>query len=151
MKKNVYVILGIIIAFTAGLILGGKILAQNEDVVPGSPQDPLVAKSYVDKQVKVVADQVNDLKARLAALEKKIAELSASNPAVPDTTRVGIVATNNLYLRKTPQVSSNNIIAKLPLNTRLTVYLNKSTGDWYYVKTSSGKFGYVSKKYVKLQ
>ncbi|NYE57671.1 SH3 domain-containing protein [Carboxydothermus ferrireducens] len=151
MKKNVYVILGIIIAFTAGLFLGGKILAQNEDVVPGSPQDPLVAKSYVDKQVKAVADQVYNLQGRIAALEKKIAELSTSNSAVPYTTRVGIVATNNLYLRKTPQVLSNNIIAKLPLNTRLTVYLNKSTGDWYYVKTSNGKYGYVSKKYVKLQ
>ncbi|GAV24146.1 SH3 domain-containing protein [Carboxydothermus islandicus] len=151
MKKNGYVILGIIIAFAAGLFLGGRILAQNENAIPGSPQDPLVAKSYVDKQVKAVADQVYKLQERIAALEKKIAEMSAANPAVPVTTKVGIVATNNLYLRKTPEISSNNIIAKLPLNTRLTVYLNKSTGDWYYVKTSGGKYGYVSKKYVKLQ
>jgi len=153
MKKNGYVILGIIIAFAAGLFLGGKILAQNEDVVPGSPQDPLVAKSYVDKQVKAVADQVYKLQDRIAALEKKIAEMAV--PQAPANgsgiTKIGIVATKNLYLRKTPQISSNNIIAKLPLNTRLTVYLNKSTGDWYYVKTSNGKYGYVSKKYVKLQ
>ena len=151
MKKGIYVILGIIIAFAAGFFIGGKILAQNEGVVPGSPQDPLVAKSYVDKQVKAVADQVYALQNRITALEKKITELSTSKPSTTTVTKTGIVTVNNLSLRKTPQISSTNIVAKLPVNTRLTVYLNQSTGDWYYVKTSSGKYGYVSKSYVKLQ
>ena len=149
MKRIAYVIFGIILAFIAGFFIGGKILAQNE-VVPGSPQDPLVAKSYVDNKVKTLSDQVANLQDRIAALEKKIADLSAPNTS-NTATKTGIVTVNNLNLRKTPQTLSTNIITKLPANTRLTVYLNKSTGDWYYVKTSSGKYGYVSKSYVKLQ
>ncbi|GAV22164.1 SH3 domain-containing protein [Carboxydothermus pertinax] len=155
MKKGIYVILGLIIAFGTGFFVGGKILAQNDGVIPGSPQDPLVAKSYVDKQIKAVTDQVYDLQARIAALEKKIAELSAPKPSTTTTTttttKTGIVTVDKLYLRKTPQILSTNVITKLSKNTRLTVYLNKSNSTWYYVKTPTGAYGYVSKSYVKLQ
>ena len=55
--------------------------------------------------------------------------------------------TVNLHLRSSAKITSSNIITTLAKGTKVTV-LGKSGDNWYYVKTSSGRKGYVAAGYL---
>lgn len=154
----------VVVVLAAVFLLGSRIMAQADNPVPGSSSDPLVAKSYLDKQLSVLTSQYESLKnqfaalqSKVAALEKQVAELKSviSNSSTGRTTasniRKGVVTASLLNLRDYPSTSKGKIIAQLPAGTVLTVYTDKTTGGWYYVSTPGGKYGYVYKAYVKLQ
>ncbi|MDN5293917.1 MAG: hypothetical protein PWQ91_1801 [Eubacteriales bacterium] len=154
----------VIVILAGGFLLGSRIMAQANNPVPGSSSDPLVAKSYLDKQLSGLTSQYESLKnqlttlqSKVAALEKQVAELksvissSSAGGTTASNVRKGIVTASLLNLRNYPSTSKGKIVAQLPAGTVLTVYMAKTSGDWYYVSTPAGKYGYVYKAYVKLQ
>ena len=67
----------------------------------------------------------------------------------PGGSRVGIVSEDRgepAKLRKGPSTNSQ-IIAPLGFNTR--VFITGTRGDWFYVTTAAGQFGYIYTKLVK--
>ncbi len=64
------VFLGIAVGFLLGAFLGADVFASGGE--PGSPADPLVARSYVDEQVAVY---ISELEKKVAALNGRALEL----------------------------------------------------------------------------
>ncbi len=149
------------------------VLAVNNNAEPGSAQDPIVSKSYVDAEIakllskiESLANQNSQLTNRLATSEKTIQTLqqqlkavnpdggsagagtTPTKPEAPATIGKGVVNVAVLNLRAQPTTNSA-ILGKLLRNEKLT--LVSKTGDWYKVTTSRGTTGYVMGTYVTVQ
>jgi hypothetical protein len=159
---------------------------------PGSDQDPIVSKSYVDTSVQTVKSslemmqgQYSTLQASYDALKKSVDELTAkasaqeqaikalqealktsgtkpsSGGSSSDTQNTGTSNsnTNTAASKGTANVASLNvrsqanttsdIVVKLVKGESVTV-LSKS-GEWYKIKTSKGKTGWVLGKYLTVK
>lgn len=150
------------------------VLAVNNNAEPGSAQDPIVSKSYVDAEIakllakiETLINQNTQLTNRLATSEKTIQTLQQQiqaigtgggtanpgtqqpeKPQTPANIGKGVVNVAVLNLRAQPNTSSA-ILGKLLKNETLT--LVSKTGDWYKVTTSKGVTGYVMGTYVTVQ
>jgi uncharacterized protein YgiM (DUF1202 family) len=74
-------------------------------------------------------------------------DLESTPTRVDSNVPTGKVTAYSLNFRSGPSKSSN-IISYLEKGDKLTILY--SNGSWYKVKTSSGKIGYVSKKYISV-
>lgn len=73
MRLRGIVLIGAVLSITVGFFVGKTVIANSP--VPGSNEDPVVAKSYVDKA----------LEQRIGALEEEVAELAIQAEALQGT------------------------------------------------------------------
>jgi hypothetical protein len=148
-------------------------LAGNQQADPGSDQDPIVSKSYVDAvfsqlstKVQLLLDQYDAMKNLLSQMSAKLAEqektikalhdelnaiksgIPAGTPSQPEQTSKAVVNVAVLNVRSGPG-TSYSIICKIVRNETVTI-VSKS-GDWYKITTSRGQTGYVMGTYVTLK
>lgn len=161
--KIVTAVLIIMLAISMGINI---VAAVTQNAEPGSEQDPIVSKSYVDAaisqmttKIQSLLEQIDTLKTQYIRQENTIkalqAELNAVKTGTPGTSQqvapesggsgsetlgTGVIKAAVVNLRAKPTTSSA-IVGKLLLNNQVT--LISKTGNWYQVKTSAGKTGYI--------
>lgn len=176
--KRRYKIATVAVLFILAISLSLNIVAAvTQNAEPGSEQDPIVSKSYVDvainqlsAKIQSLTDQIGALKTQNTQLSTKVtnqeqtikalqaalkegaaspvtepSEPGTSNPGgsggtAPSTLGTGVIKSAVVNLRAKPNTTSA-IAGKLLLNN--TVTLISKTGNWYQVKTVSGKTGYI--------
>ena len=129
---------------------------------PGTQDDPLISASYLTQVIE-------PLLARIAALEKQVAEMQGTEPPVVPSTPTtpttpapptpttpttptppapvyGYISGNNVNIRSGPGTNFS-IIATLPINTRLEV-LEKGI-EWHKVKYQD-RIAYVIGTYFRI-
>lgn len=151
------------------------VAAVTQNAEPGSEQDPIVSKSYVDAAINQLSVKIQSLTDQIGALKTQNTQLSTKvtnqektitalqegvassvtepqkpgtpNPegsggavAAPTTLGTGVIKAAVVNLRAKPNTTST-IVGKLLLKN--TVALISKTGNWYQVKTVSGKTGYI--------
>ncbi|MGE5396873.1 MAG: SH3 domain-containing protein [Chitinophagales bacterium] len=137
--------------FWAGHYVNAQVLGQPDT---GSSQDPLVTQSYVDSRLKA---QNDSLQAQITALQNRIALLesksgsggpstgTSSTPPSTTTTAAKKVypkaGSNWINIRSGPG-TSYSVVAKLYPNKPATLVSQRN--NWYLVKMSDGKAGWVS-------
>jgi Bacterial SH3 domain. len=151
--------------FAALLILAGFYIFLNY-TSPGR----ILFKNYFGKDFQVVQDNTaNTLKQKTAkvwedfkamtSLDKLLNndrsdESTKVKPVIESVIKYTVTAPKGLNLRKQPNLTSEKV-AGGPLEFGSTIsYLDKQTKDstgilWYYIKTSDGRSGWASKKYLK--
>lgn len=178
--KRRYKIATVAVLFILAISLSLNIVAAvTQNAEPGSEQDPIVSKSYVDAAINQLSAKIQSLTDQIGALKTQNTQLSTkvtnqeqtikalqaalkegvassvtepskpgtSNPgesggavAAPSTLGTGVIKAAVVNLRAKPNTTSA-IAGKLLLNN--TVTLLSKTGNWYQVKTVSGKTGYI--------
>ncbi len=169
--KRRYKILTVTVLIILAISLSLNIVsAVTNSAEPGSDQDPIVSKSYVDAVINELTSKINQMTAKLTSQEQTIkalqAELkevkggisgagstgsgnsqsdgssgtSAGTATPPATLGTGVIKTAVVNLRAQPNTTST-IVGKLLVNN--TVTLVSKTGNWYQVKTAGGKTGYI--------
>jgi uncharacterized protein YgiM (DUF1202 family) len=151
--------------------------AINQSAIPGSEQDPIVSKSYVDaafeqlsSTIQTLLDKINELNNKVAEQDKTIKALqdevnalksgtAAGNvpsggggeqkPDEQQATLKGVVNATALNLREKPTTSSRKL-GLLYKNETVTILSDEGNG-WYRVKTSKGATGYVFAIYVTVK
>lgn len=152
------------------------VLAVSDGTVePGSDQDPLISKSYVDQSISQLnqeliqqQNQLEQLKKDNESLTQKLADQEAiikalqngtnnagtQTPATPTTgtttpaTVKGTVTASALNVRSQANTTSS-VVAKVYKGESLTI-ISKGA-EWYKIKTSKGTTGYVLGKYVSIK
>ncbi|MDH7479117.1 MAG: SH3 domain-containing protein [Syntrophomonadaceae bacterium] len=147
-RAMIFSLAGLLALFSA-FSLGRMVAADtNTGPAPGSAEDPLVSRSYVDLKTSEV---VKALEGRIKALEERVAELEkklgSSTGTPPDTgtpaggsqvyTRAG---RNWANIRTGPSTSAALLTQCYP-GTAMTLLATQ--GDWYQVKMPDGKVGWV--------
>jgi uncharacterized protein YgiM (DUF1202 family) len=105
-----------------------------------------VAAWYVNSTEKTAANTTTPAAAKPAP---------APAPAPASSTLTVKTTENQLAFRSQPVIADNNVIARLPLGTALTVTDPDANtkigvnGQWLKVKDASGREGYVAAWYVK--
>jgi len=167
-------VMSAVVFLTAGFVIGQMVQAVG--TIPGTADDPLVAKSYVEE---AVAEQVEDLQDTIAALEDKVAALEAqldgrpapapvvTSPAPDDSGndnnddsssddndssavsgKTMTVIAESCNVRSGPGTSYAKVITLL-MGDQGTV-LGEENG-WYRVKTNAGQEGWVANWLVELE
>ncbi len=135
--------------------------AVNQNAEPGSAEDPIVSKSYVDaainklsSEVKSLREQVDALKAQNTKLQEELKAVKSgaagsgtassgntgSTAVTPTSLGKGVINSAVVNLRAKPTTNSN-ILGKMLRND--TVTLVSKTGNWYQVTTARGTNGYI--------
>lgn len=158
-----------VMGIALGFFLGSVVFAGG--VEPGSVSDPLVARSYVDEQVKSYISElegrITALNARALQLEKELAELQARsglNPITPgETSEPGSGTTNpggdtpapgsgkkvvyikegNSYVNLRSGPGTNHEIVGKALPGEPMAVIGQE-GDWYQVSLSGGKTAWIA-------
>lgn len=156
------IIIGAILSIVAGFVIGQFVNA--EAPAPGSSDDPVVSKSYVDKAVeerlkKLEADvaeltvQSQALQNTINELQNKINKKSGSSSSSSGTSsqnnssstqqqeanvgKTAYVRSSNNYvnLRKGP-TTADDVVKKVYKNDPMTI--QKAQNQWYQVKLKDG-------------
>ncbi len=132
--------------------------AVNQNAEPGSADDPIVSKSYVDaainklfSEVKSLREQVDALKTQNTKLQEEVKAVrsgttgsgsgsTGSTADKPTPLGKGVINSAVVNLRAKPTTNSN-ILGKMLRND--TVTLVSKTGNWYQVTTARGTNGYI--------
>lgn len=135
--------------------------ALNQNAEPGSAEDPIVSKSYVDaainkltSEIKSLREQVDALKAQNAKLQEELKAVNSGTAGAgtgssgntggttdkPASLGKGVINSAVVNLRAKPTTNST-ILGKMLLND--TVTLVSKTGNWYQVTTARGTTGYI--------
>jgi hypothetical protein len=151
--------------------------ALNQTPVPGSDQDPIVSKSYVDAafeklvtEIQKLVQQNEELKAKTADQDKKIKALQdeistlKSGAASPQTSSGSGDKKPGDQTAAQPSTKAKGVVNTAVLNLRSqpntsssilaklykneTVTIESESNGWYKVTTSKGKVGYVFSIYV---
>ncbi|MHB1419749.1 MAG: SH3 domain-containing protein [Bacillota bacterium] len=154
-KLKLAMILVIAGIFAAGFFTGQGVQADNP--VPGSADDPLVSKSYVEETLKQQVSDLNNvidgLSSRADALQRQVQELQGKLNAQSQSNQTSdnkvIVTTNGVNVRNLPGTSGSEIIAQVNQGDVLTV-ITLDNG-WYNVRLEDGRTGWVSASFVKQQ
>jgi len=177
MRKSTWVLgVCLLVAFLgAGFWLGRSVSAQTSQ--PGSAEDPLVSKSYVDEQVgKKITDlesRVTALTTKVGALEKTVQDLqsklagqgsggtsggtgggTSGGTGGGSTAPVGIgktvyVKSGNSYMNiRSGPGTTYALVTKVNPGIGMTVL--EVSGQWYKVKVSTGKVGWAASWMVSL-
>jgi len=164
------------------LSLGLNIVqALNPNAEPGSAQDPIVSKSYVDAEIAkltakidALANQNTQLTNRIATYEKtiqslqqQIQQISQNGSAGTGGTGNGSQQSNNGSQQQNPATIGKGVVNVAVLNLRAqpttnsqilgkllkneTLTIVSKHGDWYKVTTSKGVTGYVMGTYVTVK
>ncbi|MHB1128334.1 MAG: SH3 domain-containing protein [Bacillota bacterium] len=157
-KVKLTIVLIIAGVFAAGFFAGKGVQADNP--VPGSADDPLVSKSYVEATLKQqIADLnkvIDTLTGRADALQRQVQELQGkmNMSSLPQDQNVQggqqvIVTASGVNVRTQPGTSGSGIIAQVNAGDVLTV-ITLDNG-WYNVRLADGKTGWVSASLVQAQ
>lgn len=147
--------------------------AVNQTAVPGSDQDPIVSKSYVDAafkelstQIQMLIEQNTQLSAELTKQDKTIKTLQSEITALKTGTApanppagTGAAGTGKTDDTKAPDTQQKGVVNTAVLNLRSqpnttssilaklvkneTVTIVSKSNGWYKITTSKGKTGYV--------
>lgn len=151
--------------------------AIDQSAVPGSDQDPIVSKSYVDAafekllaEIQKLVQQNEELKAKAADQDKKIKTLQdeiktlKSSAASSQTPSGGGEQKPDDKPSAPPPAQAKGVVNATVLNLRSkpnttssilaklykneTVTIESESDGWYKVTTSKGKTGYVFSIYI---
>ncbi|HOQ06298.1 MAG TPA: SH3 domain-containing protein [Clostridiales bacterium] len=154
--------------------------AINQTAIPGSDQDPLVSKSYVDAAFEQLSSRIqtlltknDELTNKIAEQEKQIKALQAELNALKSGTAADPAPSGGSNGGKTgeqqqPAAQLKGVVNVAALNLREkpntssrklgTLYKNETItilsdegNGWYKVKTSKGTTGYVFATYVTVK
>ena len=154
--------------------------AINQTAIPGSDQDPIVSKSYVDaafeqlaSKIQTLLDKNNELTNKIAeqdkqikALQTEINTLKSGAPASPAQPGSGSSGGGNAAQQPAAQLKGVVNVAALNLREKPstsarklgTLYKNETVtilsdegNGWYKIKTSKGTTGYVFAIYVTVK
>lgn len=132
-------------------IFTGQVVQADTAATPGSPEDPLVSKSYVDQvstKITSLEEKITALQGTITTLQQKVTTLEAKlQPATPALPKTAVVTGTYLNLRLKPSTTAS-IIATLTKGTTMKVLSKSST--WYKVQIANGKIGWVSASLVKV-
>lgn len=166
MERPKKLVVGLLLAvfLVVGFVAGQTVRADSPPApAPGSVDDPLVTKSYVDQMLggsAALVDQIKELQSRVAALESKVAVLEQKlanananppgNQTNPATEKKVYVRNTNNYvnLREGPSTGTR-IIGQVYRNIPMTVI--GSSGGWYNVRLPNGAVGWVYGGIVELR
>lgn len=156
------------------------VFAVNQGAEPGSDQDPIVSKSYVDAAVAQLMEKIQSLEKQNDELKKTVSTLKeelktvksgtaagtgssptgsagntgnsgdAGNSATKPPASLGKAAVNTAVLNLRSQPNTTSPIAGKLLMNETVTLVSKS-GDWYKVTTSKGKTGFVMGKFVTIK
>ncbi|NLV36739.1 MAG: SH3 domain-containing protein [Clostridiaceae bacterium] len=158
MKGRVKVISIVVVIMLAISMSMNIVNALNQNAEPGSAEDPIVSKSYVDAaisklstEIKSLREQVDALKAQNAKLQQDLMAVSSGAAGAgtgssgnvadkPASLGTGVIKVAVVNLRSKPTTNST-ILGKILLND--TVTLVSKTGNWYQVTTKKGTNGYI--------
>ena len=170
-KGMILLSLGSLVCLTVGFVLGQVVQAVT--AMPGSADDPLVSQSYVEK---IVGERTAAIQTQLDELKANVNK-GGSTTTTPNTNTT--VPNNNTTIPNNNTTTSNNNTATTnktvtinaeSLNVRggagttyakvgsvkkgekYTLLETKSgtDGNWYKIKLSDGKEGWVSSQYAKV-
>lgn len=81
------------------------------------------------------------------------AKVEVETPVEPKTVTGVVTNCSKLNIRTKPTkvTKKPNVVCEVPSGTQLIVDLDKSTGDWYKVRTADGVEGFCMKMYVTLK
>ncbi|MBT9129874.1 MAG: hypothetical protein DDT40_00072 [candidate division WS2 bacterium] len=151
MKKKIY-LLAILISVVGLLsVIGINDLLIAQTAPPGSSNDPIVTKSYVDAKFDELMREINLLKAQnrvflqeIATLKNQIATLTTT-PSTP--TQTGTVTSSSLNMRS-GSGTNFSVIRTLTLGTEFTVL--RTEGVWLQIRLRDGRTGWVHSGFVRL-
>lgn len=80
-------------------------------------------------------------------------KVEVETPVEPKTVTGVVTNCSKLNIRTKPTkvTKKPNVVCEVPSGTQLIVDLDKSTGDWYKVRTADGVEGFCMKMYVTLK
>lgn len=158
---------------TVGFVIGQMVQAAG--VVPGSADDPLVAKSYVEeavkKQVSNLQEKIDQLQSKVTALEEQLASLSGGGgtPAADDQGSSGdtdssdnsgdsqaqtadgqavVVVADTANIRSGPGTNYDKVITLVKGDS--ASFLGDENG-WYRLRLSDGREGWVANWLVQVK
>lgn len=164
MKGRVKVISIVVVILLAISMSMNIVNALNQNAEPGSAEDPIVSKSYVDAainklstEIKSLREQVDALKAQNTKLQEDLKAVASGGAGTgtggsgnagntgstadkPASLGKGVIKVAVVNLRSKPTTNST-ILGKMLLND--TVTLVSKTGNWYQVTTAKGTNGYI--------
>lgn len=157
-RAIIFSLAGLLALFSA-FSLGRMVAADtNTGPAPGSAEDPLVSRSYVDLKT---SEAVKTLEGRIKALEERVAELErklGSNPVTPpDTGTPPSSSEQKVYTRagknwaniRTEPSTSAALLTRCYPGTAMTLLATQ--GDWYKVKMPDGKVGWVHNSVAEIR
>ena len=173
-KKGLILLsLGSLVCLTVGFVLGQVVQAVT--AMPGSADDPLVSQSYVEK---IVGERTAAIQTQLDELKASVNNGGTTTPTTPPTNNGGTTTTPNNNGNTTTTNNNGNTttttktitINAESLNVRGgagTTYAKVGSvkkgekynlletkagtdGNWYKIKLSDGKEGWISAQYVKV-
>ena len=179
MKRHLKLFTVIIIIFLViSVSINVALAVTTTTTTPGSDQDPIVSKSYVDSAVSQLNLTIQALLTQIATFQtdnEKLKEQVASQNQLIATMQEDIKKINtqlaitgsNTNNNTTPTTVSTGTVNTLSLNIRSKASTTASTlgslkkgevvtiisksGDWLYIKTSKNLIGYVFAKFVTLK
>jgi len=154
--------------------------ALNQTAIPGSDQDPIVSKSYVDAafeqlsaKIQALLDKNNELTNKIAEQEKQIKALQTEintlkSGAAAGPAQSGSGSSGDGKAPEQPAAQLKGVVNVAALNLREkpstsarklgTLYKNETVtilsdegNGWYKIKTSKGTTGYVFAIYVTVK
>ncbi|NPV90669.1 MAG: SH3 domain-containing protein [Firmicutes bacterium] len=150
-RKTLLLTLITLVALLGAFSLGRMVAADsNVGPAPGSAEDPLVSRSYVDSRI-------SSLEARVAELEKKLGGSGPATTTPPQPGTSGPVVEQKVYtksgknwanVRSEPNTGSAVIYQCYP-GTALT--LLETQGEWFMVRLPDGAIGFVSSTVAEIR
>lgn len=170
-KGMILLSLGSLVCLTVGFVLGQVVQAVT--AMPGSADDPLVSQSYVEKIVgertAAIQTQLDELKANVnkGGSTTTTPNTNTTTPNNNTTTPNNNTTTSNnntATTNKTVTINAESLnvrggagttyakVGSVKKGEKYTLLETKSgtDGNWYKIKLSDGKEGWVSSQYAKV-
>lgn len=171
-KGMILLSLGSLVCLTVGFVLGQVVQAVT--AMPGSADDPLVSQSYVEKIVgertAAIQTQLDELKANVNKGGSTTTTTPNNNTTTPNNNNTTSNNNTNTSNNNTTTTNKTVTINAESLNVRGgagTTYAKVGSvkkgekynlletkagtdGNWYKIKLSDGKEGWVSSQYAKV-
>jgi uncharacterized protein YgiM (DUF1202 family) len=149
-RKTIILTLFTLAALLGAFSLGRMVAADsNSGPVPGSTDDPLVSRSYVDSRIKSLEDRVAELEKRLGSSGSTVAP-SQSGTTVPAVEQKVFSKSgrNWINVRSGPNTNSEIVTQCYP---GTAMALLEIQGDWYKVRMPDGTVGFVSNTVAEIR
>lgn len=170
-KGMILLSLGSLVCLTVGFVLGQVVQAVT--AMPGSADDPLVSQSYVEKIVgertAAIQTQLDELKANVnKGGSTTTTPNNGGNTTTPNNGGNTTTSNNNgnttTTTNKTVTINAESLnvrggagttyakVGSVKKGEKYTLLETKSgtDGNWYKIKLSDGKEGWVSSQYAKV-
>lgn len=173
-KGMILLSLGSLVCLTVGFVLGQVVQAVT--AMPGSADDPLVSQSYVEKIVgertAAIQTQLDELKANVnnggstttTTPNNNTTTSNNNNTTTPNNNTTTPSNNNTTTTTKTITINAESLnvrggagttyakVGSVKKGEKYNLLETKSgtDGNWYKIKLSDGKEGWVSSQYVKV-